>query len=222
MSTQESKKSLILFMKKDSCKICRRLGQKLFLKGERCFSPKCSMVRRAYTPGEKKKQRRRGISDYGLELREKQKLKNWYNVKEYQFKKYVGKALAKKGKVQNLPEEFIKQLEMRLDNVIFRMNLSPSRRMARQMVSHGFFIVNGRSVDIPSFEVKKGDRIAVKENKKKKGVFKEILNNIGKTQFPSWIKFDVKKLEAEIIGEPSLEEALPPADILTIFEFYSK
>jgi small subunit ribosomal protein S4 len=180
------------------------------------------MVRRAYSPGEKKKQRRRGVSDYGLELREKQKLKNWYNVKEYQFKKYVDKALAKKGKVQNLPEEFIKQLEMRLDNVIFRMNLSPSRRMARQMVSHGFFMVNGRPVNIPSFEVKKGDRIAVKENKKKKGVFKEILNNIGKTQFPNWIKFDVKKLEAEIISEPSLEEALPPADILTVFEFYSK
>ncbi len=209
-------------MEKNTCKICRRLGQKLFLKGERCSSPKCSMVKRAYAPGEKKKQRRRGVSDYGLELREKQKLKNWYNLKEYQFKKYVEEVLAKKGRVKNLPEEFIKKLEMRLDNVIFRMNLSLSRRMARQMVSHGYFLVNGRAVNIPSFEVKKGDRIAVKESKKKKGLFKDTLTNIGKTQFPGWIKFDVKKLEAEIIGTPSLEEVLPPADILTVFEFYSK
>lgn len=209
-------------MKKDSCKICRRLGQKLFLKGERCSSPKCSMVKRSYAPGESKSKRRRNVSDYGLELREKQKLKNWYNVKEYKFKKYVSAVLAKKGKVKNLPEEFIKHLEKRLDNVIFRMNLSPSRRMARQMVSHGYFLVNGRPVNIPSFEVKQGDRITVKESKKKKGVFKDILGSIAKTQFPGWIKFDVKKLEAEIVGEPSLEEALPPADILTVFEFYSK
>jgi small subunit ribosomal protein S4 len=209
-------------MKENSCKICRRFGQKLFLKGERCSSPKCAMIKRSYPPGQKKKRRTRSMSEYNKELREKQKLRNWYNLKEHQFKKYIQGVLAKRGKTLNLSLELIKKLEKRLDNVIFRMNLAKSRKEARQLISHGYFLVNGKEINIPSFEVKKGDIISLRESKKEKNIFKDFLASSQKIQIPSWVQFNVKKMEGKIIAEPSLEEALPPAEILSVFEFYSK
>jgi len=209
-------------MKKNVCKICRRLGQKLFLKGEKCSSPKCAMIKRAFPPGQKKKKVRRNISEYAKELKEKQKLKNWYNLKEYKFKKYVQDVLSNKGEIGNLSEELIKKLEKRLDNVIFRMNLSRSRKEARQLVSHAYFLVNGKAVNIPSFSVKKGDVISLKDAKKNKKLFTEVLVPLQKNQISSWLEFNLKKMEGKITGEPSLEEALPPAQILSVFEFYSK
>jgi len=209
-------------MEENSCKICRRFGQKLFLKGERCSSPKCAMIKRSYPPGQKKKRRTRSMSEYNKELREKQKLRNWYNLKEHQFKKYVQEVLVKRGKTLNLSLELIKKLEKRLDNVIFRMNFAKSRKGARQLISHGYFSVNGREVNIPSFEVKKGDMICLRKSKKDKNIFKDFLTSSQKVQIPSWIQFNVKKMEGKVIGEPSLEEALPPAEILSVFEFYSK
>jgi small subunit ribosomal protein S4 len=162
------------------------------------------------------------MSEYNKELREKQKLRNWYNLKEHQFKKYIQDVLSKRGKTVNLSLELIKKLEKRLDNVIFRMNLAKSRKGARQLISHGYFLINGKEINIPSFEVKKGDIISLRKGKKDKNLFKILLTSSQKVQIPSWLQFNMKKMEGKITAEPSLEEALPPAEILSVFEFYSK
>ena len=209
-------------MENDVCKICRRLGQKLFLKGERCLSPKCPMVKRSYPPGIKAKRRKRVPSGYAKELQEKQKLRYWYGLSEHQFKKYVKETLAMRGKVEDLEEELIKRLEKRLDNVIFRLGLAASRAQARQLVSHGYFLVNKKPVNIPSFGLKKGDVIAIKKGKEKKIVFKDLSRILKGKQLPSWLEFKKEKLEGKFIREPSLEEAAPPAEIPIIFEFYSR
>lgn len=209
-------------MQDAKCKICRRLGAKLFLKGERCLSPKCPMVKRPYPPGEKRKRRARAPSEYTKELQEKQKLKNWYNLKEKQFRNYVKEILAKRGKVQDAGAMLIGKLESRLDNVIFRMGLVSSRKEARQRVSHGHFLVNGRRVDIPSFQVRKGDIISLRPASLKKPAFQNLKAVLKKQQPPAWIKLNVEKIEAEIVGLPTLEEVAPPAEISTIFEFYSR
>ncbi len=209
-------------MKKNVCKICRRAGQKLFLKGERCLSPKCAVVKKSYPPGQKSKRRRGAPSDFGKELKEKQKLKQWYRLSERQFKKYVKEILAKTNRNRDLEEELIKKLERRLDNVIFRLGLAKSRDHARQLVSHGFFEVNKKSIDVPSFEVKEGDIISVKEQKKEKPALREIKMFLKKQTPPSWLKIDKEKVEAEVTGDPSLEGVSPPADIPVIFEFYSR
>ena len=210
-------------MQDSKCKICRRLGQKLFLKGERCLSPKCPMVKRAYPPGfERKGRRRRTISDYGKALKEKQKLRHWYGLSERQFKKYVKETLAKQGKVEDVSNELIKRLEKRLDNVIFRLGFAKSRIHARQLVSHGYFLVNKKPVNVSSFELKKGDVITIKKGKNKKIVFKDLPILLKKKQVSSWLELNKEKLEGKFIGEPSLEEAAPPTEIPVIFEFYSR
>jgi small subunit ribosomal protein S4 len=209
-------------MKYDKCKICRRLGQKLFLKGERCLSPKCAMVKRAYLPGLQKKRKRGAPSEYKKSLEEKQMLKKWYGLSERQFKKYVRETLAKMGKVQNLADEFIGRLEKRLDNVIFRLGFARSRGHARQLVSHGYFLVNQKPVNTPSFQVKKGDIITIKESKKKKPVFKDLQLLLKKKEVPLWLELDKEKFEGKIVGEPNFQEVNPPAEISLIFEFYSR
>ncbi|MCP6718114.1 MAG: 30S ribosomal protein S4 [Patescibacteria group bacterium] len=209
-------------MKRAICKICRRAGEKLFLKGERCSSPKCSMVRRPYAPGQKGKRRRRPPSEYAKELREKQKLKNWYNLEERQFKKYIKALLTKRGKIEDTPLLLIKKLESRLDNTIFRLGFAPSRKGARSLVSHSFFLVNGKTMNIPSHLLKKGDVISLKPQKLKKNITKEFRQLVKKHKVPSWLKLDEQKLEGKIIGEPTLEEVVPPVDLLSIFEFYSR
>ena len=208
------------------CKICRRLGTKLFLKGEKCFSPKCPMVRKPYPPGKRKK-RRTSMSEYNRELREKQKLRNWYNLREVQFKNYVKEVLKKRGRGKeeegkDAPTLLIQKLESRLDNIVFRMGFADSRSQARQLVSHGHILVNNKKVNIPSFEVKKGDKISINENSKKKKIFQEIATKLKKKQIPSWLKVDVQKLEGEVKLLPTLEEVAPPVEISMIFEFYSR
>ncbi len=210
-------------MQYTKCKICRRLGQKLFLKGERCLSPTCSMVKRAYPPGfEKRGRRRRTLSDYGKALKEKQKLRHWYGLSERQFKKYVKETLAKQGKVEDVSNELVKRLERRLDNVIFRLGFVKSRAHARQLVSHSYFLVNKKPVNIPSFELKKGDVITIKKGKSKKIVFKDLSALLKKKQVVSWLELNKEKLEGKFIEEPNLEEAVPPTEISVIFEFYSR
>jgi len=209
-------------MKKAICKICRRAGEKLFLKGERCFSPKCAMIKRPYAPGQKSKKRRRPLSEYGKELKEKQKLRNWYNLKEKQFKNYVKKLLDKKGKMEDAPLFLIKKLESRMDNIVFRSGFVLSRRKARTLVSHGYFLVNGRASNIPSRQLKEGDIISVKPQKLKKNIIIGFKQLIKKQKPASWLKLNKEKLEVEIIGAPTLEEVAPPVDILSIFEFYSR
>jgi len=209
-------------MRYDQCKTCRRLGQKLFLKGDRCFSQKCAMIRRASTPGPQKKRRGGSPSEYKKSLDEKQTLKKWYGLSERQFKRYVKETLAKMGKVDDVSAELIRRLEKRLDNVIFRLGFAKSRVMARQLVSHSYFLINGKAVNIPSYEVGKNDSIVIKQNKKAKGIFKELANELKRKEIPAWLSIDKDKLESKIIGEPSLDEVKPPAEISSIFEFYSR
>lgn len=212
--------------KKPQCRICRRAGKKLFLKGEKCNSQKCPLIKKPYPPGNKKKRRIGGFSEYAKELQEKQKLKNWYGLNEKQLKKYVQEVLEKsrKGsaKIQDATESLVQKLELRLDNVVYQMGIARSRRSARQMVSHGHFSVNSRAVNIPSYSLKKGDKISVKTNSMQKPFFKDLSAKIKKYQPPAWLKLNLENLEAEIIGMPSVEMAALPLDITSVFEFYSK
>ena len=193
------------------------------MKGERCFSPKCSMIRNPYPPGQKKKRRRRGgLSEYGKELREKQKLKEWYGLRETQFRKYVKNVLNRKSGTEDAAQLLIKALESRLDNVVFRLGLAPSRAGARQLVSHGYFSVNGRKTDIPSFRVKKGDVILLSPRKAKKTIFQNIQSSLKKQKHPQWLEVNSEKLESKVVGEPSFEEVSPPVEISSIFEYYSR
>jgi small subunit ribosomal protein S4 len=207
-------------MKKPSCKICRRLGVKLFLKGEKCLSPKCPMLKRPYPPGQKGKRRPSPPSEYSFLLKEKQKLKRWYNLRERQLKKYVKEILERKK--ENMPEQLIEKLENRLDNTVFRLGFATSRKQARQLVSHGFFLVNGEPVNFPAYELKVGDVISFRPSKQKTEIFSKLKLTIKKQRTPSWLQLDPEKLEGKVIGKPNLAEAAPPADIPSIFEFYSK
>jgi len=202
-------------MQNNKCKICRRLGTKLFLKGEKCLSPKCPLIKKPYPPGLKKKRRRAGaLSEYGKELREKQKLRNWYNLKESQFRKYV--------KENSSPSLLIQKLESRFDNVILRLGLTGSRAQARQFVSHGHFLINGKPVNIPSYQLKKGDKISIRPASQKNKIFSNLTPLLKKYQTPTWLKLNAEKLTGEVIGIPTLEEASPSAEISTIFEYYSR
>ncbi len=209
-------------MKDDKCKICRRLGEKLFLKGERCLSQKCSMVRKPYPPGQKRKRRSRPLSEYGKELREKQKLKNWYNLKERQFRNYVKKILAKKGGAEDAGARLIQILERRLDNVVFKLGFADSRSQARQFISHRHFLVNDKVVNISAFSVKKGDKIKIRPSSLKKGIFKDLVSALKRRSTPSWISLNISQLEGTIKSLPTFEEAAPPVEVSAIFEFYSR
>ncbi|MBZ9578400.1 30S ribosomal protein S4 [Patescibacteria group bacterium] len=209
-------------MQDSKCRICRRLGVKLFLKGEKCLSPKCPMVRRPYPPGQKRKRRLRALSEYGKELREKQRLKNWYNLEERQFKRYIKETLESRGKIEDAATFLIQKLESRLDNVIFRLGFASSRAQARQLVSHSHFLINGKPVNIPSFQLKKGDKITLRQTSRKRLTFKNLRAKLKKYQPPSWLSLNIKTLTGKVTAVPSLEEAVPPVEIPTIFEFYSR
>lgn len=210
-------------MQNSKCKICRRLGTKLFLKGEKCLSPKCSLIKKPYPPGMKKKRRMSALSEYGKELREKQKLKNWYNLRERQLRKYVKDILERRGKVKDASGLLIQKLESRFDNVILRLGLAHSRAQARQNVSHGHFLINGRPVNLPSYQLRKGDKITLNPASQKKKAFSGNLTPLlKKHQAPSWLKLNAQNIEGEVVGVPTLEEAAPPTEISTIFEYYSR
>ncbi len=184
------------------------------------------MVKKAYAPGSIGK-RRTSLSEYGKELKEKQKLRNWYGLSEKQFFGYAQEVLSKMHaknfkKEENPAENFIKILESRLDNVVYRLGFAPNRRQARQLVSHGHFLLNGKSIDIPSALTKKGDKITVRSGSLKNKHFSTLEPSLKKHQAPTWLKLDKTKPEGEIVGIPSLEEASPPAEISSIFEFYSR
>jgi len=209
-------------MQDSKCKICRRAGMKLFLKGEKCLSPKCPFLRRPYPPGMKKKRRTSALSEYGKELKEKQKLKNWYNLREKQLKNYVKKILQRRRRVEDAAQVLIQELETRLDNVVFRLGFAKSRDQAHQLVSHGHFLVNDRPISIPSYRVKKGDKISLKPMATKKKIFDNLPALLKKHSPPSWLKLDAGKLTGEVIGIPTLEESAPPVELSSIFEYYSR
>ena len=199
-----------------SCRLCRREGQKLFLKGERCYSGKCALEKRSYAPGQHGQGRKKS-SDYGLQLREKQKCKRFYGLQETQFRNLFEKAAAKKGITG---ENLLIMLETRLDNVVFRMGLASSRKEARQLVTHGHFTVNGKKADIPSMQLKAGDVVAVKEKSTSSPKFKEIKEMTIST--PAWVTIDTQKLEGKVLAMPTREQIDTPVAEHLIVELYSK
>ncbi len=207
--------------KEPKCKKCRRAGVKLFLKGTRCTGPKCAMVKKNYPPGEKGK-RRSKTSEYGKELNEKQKLRNWYNLREKQFKNYVIEAMKRQGGEEGSGDILIKNLENRLDNTVYRLGLAESRPKAKQLVGHGLIFVNGRKIDIPSYSLEEGDVISVNPNKIDSQLFENLTEKLKDQDIPSWLFFDRKKLEGKVTGEPVPEEVEPPVRMTSIFEFYSR
>lgn len=200
------------------CRLCRREGEKLFLKGDRCYTDKCAIERRKYGPGQHG-QRRKKLSDYAIQLREKQKAKEIYNVLERQFKRYFYMAEKKKGATGS---NLLQLLERRLDNVVFRLGFATNRRQARQLVSHGHFTVNGRAVNIPSFLVRPGDVISLKESSKKLDIIQENIAKVEHRGIPSWMEVDVNNLNGRILHLPSREEIALPLQEQLIVELYSK
>lgn len=199
-----------------SCRLCRREAQKLFLKGERCYGTKCAMEKRAFPPGQHG-QGRKKMSEYGLQLREKQKAKRFYGLQETQFRNLFDKAAKKKGITG---ENLLILLETRLDNFVFRLGFASSRKEARQLVTHGHFTVNGKKVDIPSYTVKVGDVVKVKEKSTDSPKFKEIREMA--ITVPSWISVDVEKLEGKVLAIPGREDIDTPIEERLIVELYSK
>jgi small subunit ribosomal protein S4 len=199
-----------------NCRLCRREGEKLFLKGDRCYSSKCALERRSYAPGQHGQSRSK-ISDYGLQLREKQKAKRFYGVQETQFRNLFEKAARRPGITG---ENLMVYLETRLDNVVFRLGFASSRKEARQLVNHGHFTVNGVKVNIPSFAVKAGDVIKVKEKSTNSPKFKEVKEMT--ITVPSWMTVDVEKLEGKVLSIPTRAEIDTPIAEHLIVELYSK
>jgi len=202
------------------CKLCRREGEKLFLKGARCQSAKCSFEKKGYVPGQHGKNRRvRKMSDYGIQLREKQKIKRYYGLLESQFRGVYQKANKKKGITS---ENMLKMLETRLDNVVFRLGLAPSRVAARQLVRHRHLQVNGRMVDIPSFQVKAGDEIQVREKSRKMEVFHESMKRIKDGKQLSWLSLDKAGLKGTLVEIPSRVDIPVTFNENLVVELYSK
>lgn len=203
------------------CKLCRREGEKLFLKGDRCFSPKCSFERRSYPPGlhGRQAQFRRKESDYRMQLRAKQKARRLYGVFERQFRRYFRQAQHQKGLTgQNL----LAILESRLDNVIYRLGLASSRAQARQLISHGHFDINGRKTNVPSFLVSPGDSIAVRDNSRQSAYFKELAKILDEGRVPDWLELNAKELAGRVVGTPTREHIDATLDEQLIVEFYSR
>ena len=201
-----------------SCKLCRREGQKLFLKGERCYTNKCAIVRRPYAPGQHGAQRSK-LSEYGIQLREKQKAKRFYGLLESQFRKYFEIANRKSGITG---ENLLQLLESRLDNVVYRLGFGSTRAEARQLVTHGHFEVNGKKLNIPSYIVKVGDEIAVREKSRKSPRFKEILDMTGSKVVPQWLEVDQENLKGKVVALPAREDIDLNVQEHLIVELYSK
>ena len=202
----------------EQCRICRREGQKLFLKGSRCYSDKCSISRRNYAPGQHG-QKRAKLSEYGTQLREKQKTKSYYGVGEKQFRGYFEMASNKKGITG---ENLLQILESRLDNVVYRLGFGASRAQARQLVNHGQFAVNGQRVDIPSYLVKAGDVITVRENKKENGAIKANIEANSARPVPAWLELNNETLSGKVVRLASREDVDIPVEEHLIVELYSK
>ena len=202
----------------EQCRICRREGQKLFLKGSRCYSDKCSISRRNYAPGQHG-QKRAKLSEYRTQLREKQKTKSYYGVGEKQFRGYFEMASNKKGITG---ENLLQILESRLDNVVYRLGFGASRAQARQLVNHGQFAVNGQRVDIPSYLVKAGDVITVRENKKENGAIKANIEANSARPVPAWLELNNETLSGKVVRLASREDVDIPVEEHLIVELYSK
>ena len=200
------------------CRLCRREGTKLFLKGDRCFTEKCGVERRAYPPGQHGQGRGR-TSDYGLQLREKQKVKRMYGLAEDQFRGTMESASRMRGRAG---ENLLVLLERRLDNVVFRLGFATSRAEARQLVRHGHFLVNGKKVDIPSYSVKQGDVVTVLSRTQKNPTLEHAMEEVKGRGIPGWLSFDPNTVTGRIVSMPTREQINLPVQEQLIVELYSK
>lgn len=201
-----------------ACKLCRREGKKLFLKGDRCYTGKCALERRSYAPGQHG-QNRKKTSEYGLQLRAKQSARRYYGVSEGQFHKYFLMAERKEGVTGT---NLLQLCESRLDNIVYTAGFASSRAQARQLVNHAHFTVNGSKVDIPSYLVKVGDVIAVKDTSKSTDEFKTLVESNASRTVPKWIDVDSAAMTAKVVAVPEREEIATPVEEHLIVEFYSK
>jgi len=200
------------------CRICRREGAKLFLKGSRCYTKKCSFERRPSPPGQHGV-RRRKVGDFGLQLREKQKVRKVYGVLERQFRNYFREAETQSGVTG---EYLLRSLELRLDNVAFRMGFATSRAQARQLVGHGHFAVNGRPTNIPSFQLKPGDRVEVRESHRSREPFKVAKETLSSHQAPEWLTIDAAKLSGAVVDLPRRDQMPLDLNEQLVVEYYSR
>lgn len=201
------------------CRLCRREGMKLFLKGERCYTGKCGIDRRAFAPGQHGQARAKKPTEYGLQLREKQKARRLYGVMEKQFRHYFDVAARKKGMAG---ENLLVLLERRLDNVVFHLGFASSRPEARQLVNHGHFTINGKKVDIASYSIRVGEIIAVKEGSKSSPRIKLLLENLGSRTVPGWLSLDANIAAGTVIALPTREDIQIPIQEHLIVEKYSR
>jgi small subunit ribosomal protein S4 len=202
-----------------SCRLCRRERQKLFLKGTKCFTEKCPVERRAFPPGQHGQNRRTKISEYGVQLREKQKVRRMYGLQETQFRNTFERALKQTGRTG---ETLVKLLERRLDNVVYRLGLAPSRKAARQLVNHGHFLVNSRPVDIPSYLLRAGDTVQVREKSKKLEVLHASMKRMKDTAMLPWLSLDKAAMVGTFLNVPERADIPLNADEQLIVELYSK
>lgn len=200
------------------CRLCRRLGDKLYLKGEKCFTPKCPFERRPYPPGPRST-RRRKVSDRGLQLREKQRARAIYGILERQFQNYYEMAVKRHGVTG---ENLLRTLELRLDNVVFRLGFADSRAQARQLVLHGHITVNGRKSAIPSHVLKLNDGVGLTSRGRKSEYFQTVGENISGKQVPTWLEMDPTQLTGKIVSAPEVEEIGAKFNPATIVEYYSR
>ncbi len=200
------------------CRLCRREGMKLFLKGDRCYTRKCAFERRATPPGQHNV-RRRKVSEYGVQLREKQKIRRTYSVLERQFRRYFETAEERPGVTG---ENLLRLLETRLDNVVFRMGFASSRAQARQLVSHGHFAINGRATTVPSHQVRDGDRIEVREGSRSSEHFKQVKETLRSAQRPDWLTVDADKLAGDVAGSPRRDQMPLELNEQLVVEYYSR
>lgn len=200
------------------CRLCRREGMKLYLKGDRCYTEKCAVDRRNYAPGDKGQSRRK-MTEYGLQLQEKQRARRIYGVLERQFRRYFDLAERQKGITG---ENLLRLLERRLDNVVYRLGLASSRTQARQLVRHGHFTVNGRRVSIPSYLVRSGDEVAVAENSRNLAIIKEQVESAAHKTPPAWLEVDMEGMRGRVVALPTREDIDVPIKEHLIVELYSR
>ena len=203
------------------CRLCRREGMKLFLKGERCYAEKCAIEKRNVPPGSQQGRRRRPskVMGYGLQLREKQKVKRTYGVLESQFRRYFAEAERQRG---STGETLLQLLERRLDNVVYRLGLATSRPQARQLVRHGHLYVNGKRADVPSYSLKEGDAVSVRERSNKKASILYAMEEVKGRGIPGWLQFDASAMTGRIASLPTREQINLPVQEQLIVELYSK
>ena len=201
-----------------ACKLCRREGKKLFLKGDRCYTGKCALERRSYAPGQHG-QNRKKASEYGLQLRAKQSARRYYGLSESQFHKYFLMAERKDGVTGT---NLLQLCERRLDNIVYESGFASSRAQARQLVNHAHFMVNGHKVDIPSYLVSAGDVVSVKETSKTTDEFKNLVESNGSRPVPQWMEADKDAMQVKVLRAPEREEIETPVEEHLIVEFYSK